>query len=63
MIYRYCAWCKPRSLMQIINDGRPEIMETDGICPECLDKLEGEGREGRRGNAERAFDRTIPLER
>ena len=44
MIARYCSWCVPRRLLEEIDDGKPERIETDGICDECRSALEEQHR-------------------
>jgi hypothetical protein len=42
MIARYCAWHLPaRLLLEEIDDGKPERIETDTICPACTERVYG----------------------
>ena len=37
MIKTICAWHKPEPIvMAMIDDGKPEVLETSGLCAACL---------------------------
>ena len=49
MIHRICAWCAPPRLMETVDDGKCEIIETHGICAACLDRLKKEPAQHKKG--------------
>ena len=63
MITRYCAWCKPRRLLEEIDDGKPGRIETDTICPACTERVYGEqtARKARRELAQMILEGSATL--
>jgi hypothetical protein len=40
MLERWCSWHKPAPiLLERLDDTRPGIIRTDGICPDCMKRI------------------------